>query len=404
MADGGVQGPFPGPDWQAECGAAREDRERLAREVAHLERRLSSTKQNVYGFLAELPGLCTWVVPNDNQAATIRGLEAEVERLRAANDRLAAERDRRAEAERGRLVSRLRALASKPENVLAMRVIVDVANELEQAGTIRGAWEERDRELATAHAEVDQLRAERCELSRALHERNCLRGALADMPMNTVALAVEWNRRMDERQGMVPARKWDEIHPLARQAQVAEARVWLASIRYLAGIKDSEAAGVNHDQRDVGAQAQPAGAAAAPTGQAGGAQSGSAGPPAGLGCACFHSPEQHHDNHGPGNWRRCAVYGCACIGVAVFQAALRGDHTVDAGIEVGPEGDRPREAPPAPTLSRVRLQQEHAELLAALQDLVDEADANLANGTSYWTATETARALIARIKAREATT
>ena len=46
--------------------------------------------------------------------------------------------------------------------------------------------------------------------------------------------------------------------------------------------RDSEAAVVNRDQREVGAQAQPAGAAAAPTGQAGGAQSGSAGPPAGL--------------------------------------------------------------------------------------------------------------------------
>lgn len=68
--------------------------------------------------------------------AEVARLHELVDRLRAANDRLAAERDRRAEAERDRLrghvVSRLRAMASRPENVLAMRALIEATREFEE--------------------------------------------------------------------------------------------------------------------------------------------------------------------------------------------------------------------------------------------------------------------------------
>lgn len=112
----------------------------------------------------------------------------------------------------------------------------------------------------------------------------------------------------------------DESNEARRVAIGAERKrdsimCWPCAVAYeraRLGVADSAAAGVNHDQRDVGAQAQPAGVAAAPTGQAGGAQSGSAGPPGGLGCP-------KHPEHlcvamaanMPGRPSGLCVYGCA---------------------------------------------------------------------------------------------
>jgi hypothetical protein len=164
--------PLPGVNWQAECGAAREDRDRLAREVAQLE----------------------------------RGRD----RLQALCHAAAEERDD-ARAERDELTS----TAWHAENARKMAI-----------------------------ADGDRLRA-----------------VLAETPENVAAVA----------EALTHA---DEYVPAARAV--------LAALRVRAGITDLEAAVVNRGQREVGASAQPAGVAAAPTGQAGGAQSGSAGPPAGL--------------------------------------------------------------------------------------------------------------------------
>lgn len=224
-------GPFAGPDWQAECGAARAE------------------------------------------AARFR---AEVEQLRAGGVQMAAdhvevcgERDR-LEAEVERLEQRL---------VNYERAGIDPHKSFCRAPADH-MW---DCTTATAVVESDDLRVQlaavQAQARRLEDESNeARRVAIEATEIERKAKAFDqvrslWWEFIDVEEGKAALRclgefigEWEH----AEDQRAARAR------------KDSEAAVVNRGQRDVGAQAQPAGVAAAPTGQAGGAQSGSAGLPAGF--------------------------------------------------------------------------------------------------------------------------
>lgn len=334
---------LPGPDWQAECGAAREDRDRLAREVARLERDLERERAEGTEQLVEA---------QNRRVAVKRKLDSKLEQL----NEVTCERDR-LEAE----VAALRAAADAPPYVDCIcpgcpRKVPQAwasgmcepccAEDCEHTDGARAVAVERD-ELRESN---ERLCAQVERLLPALHERDRLRAALAETEENVQTIAdvicnagdfayrgaargslaalraragesppthEACNEALAGLRSMV-GRQQAEVEQLRAQvgAAVGEVNKQLVKVtafddlRRVAHafdaretaernrataqmVRDLEAAGVNHDQREVGAQAQPAGAAAAPTGQAGGAQellpvagdksAGSVGPPAGPG-------------------------------------------------------------------------------------------------------------------------
>jgi hypothetical protein len=317
MAAAGVQGPFAGPDWQAECLAAREDRDRLARDVARLEREVERLETT----LAE--AACDYV------DCICPGCPRKVPRAWASG-------------------------MCEPCAAVDCEH-TDGAREVEA----------KARELAAEVTKWEEQHQVACEHWGAIEaERDRLRAVLANTTDNVMRVAAIICEAPTLEDGLLDG--------------AAAATGVLAALRAGAPAQDSEAAVVNRDQREAGAQAQPAGAAAAPTGQAGGAQSGSAGPPAGLTsdadpladsnpmcprhpgqlCVAFkrnglcvytcaidngHPPRSADPPAGPASWPWVNEPGGRLVHVGVDPAAPGADRTVDAGgIEVGPEGERPR--------------------------------------------------------------
>ncbi len=506
---GGVQGPFPGPDWQAECGAAREEAARLRRVVDLLERDLERERAEGAEQLVQ-------------EMNTRDRLRAEVEQLRAGGVQMAADHVE-ACGERDRLRARVEQLKAAMDSSPRVDCVCPgcprkvpqawasamcepcAAEDCEHTDGARAVAAERD-ELQRL-IDLQHTRTEEADdLWREAHPGN--ENAIPDLGALVGWLMAERRRfqlngaeAVGERDGQI-LRLEREVEQLRAQvgAAVAEVNKQLVKVTAFDDVRrvvhaidarehaarererarilrDLEAAVVNRDQREVSASAQPAGAAAAPTGQAGGAQSGSAGPPAGLGPAvcrkCGRFAAWIRMNL-PGGWRwvQECLLGQGCNAgpdvaeappglqvtirraddplwqVGVDPAAPGADRTVDtAGIDVGAEGKRPRRQPagltcadvgclcgkavpverapeggsrvahvtevpplrewlppPAPTLSRVKLQQERDELLATLVDLLAEADSNVEDDASRWTAAEAARELVRRIKSAEATT
>jgi hypothetical protein len=374
MSDGGgVQGPFPGPDVIAlrvemarldrECRAhaelllaqaakvstAEADRDRLAREVAILEGRLRSHEVGLGQVQEERDRLKRDLA----DAVAVRN-----QRWQMAKDAHSAQGRLRAENET------LRKLVDAPPYVDCIcpgcpRKVPQAwasgmcetcaVEDCEHTDGARGVAAERDQLAVLNDNQAETIRRLEDESNDArrlrevmvnamayvVAQRDRLRVVVADTPENVEAMAKALARACEEG-------PWREGDTVTWDNDCMVAAALLADQRARAGITDLEAAGVNHDQRDVGAQAQPAGAAAAPTGQAGGALSGSAGPPGGpVGPQhpMCRSVVVNVDPAVPGADRSVEALGALCSDGPL--EPLPPDRAV-MGIEVGPEGERPR--------------------------------------------------------------